>query len=53
MRLHYWLKTKEDKNKSSPVVAQDAGLGGPGPVGFCRQEVEDATSYPGTGYQDV
>lgn len=29
------------------------GWGGPWPVGFCRQEVEDATSYPGTGYQDI
>ena len=28
MRLHYRLKTKEDKNKSSPEVAQDVGLGG-------------------------
>ena len=28
-------------------MAQDAWLGGPRPVGFCRQEVEDATSYPG------
>lgn len=29
------------------MAAQDAWLGDPGPVGFCRQEVEDATGYPG------